>query len=142
MSSDARITGRINIDPPITWGELHDQMWAIGQQTDHYPDAVVKLDTTEENTPDGVVRRHGGVAIVPSGHETNGYDLLDDVTRIVREFRTGPDGVVRSLDGYLHVVWAGGEDTYRVYVTPRGEVTEGRPEMRWPVGARDEDGVA
>ncbi len=140
MSGDARISGRIAISPPITWGELHDKLWAIGQD-DSYPDVAVELDTTETHTLSGTIKHMAGVAIIPTGHETSAYNLLDEMTRIVEAFRAGPDGTVRAMDGYLHIVWADGEDTYRVHVDRRGDVVEARPEMRWPEGARDEDSV-
>lgn len=142
MSGDVSITGRIDIDPPVTWGELHDQQWAIGQADRHYPDAIIKLATTEENTPDGVVMRHSGVAIVPTGHETSARTLLDDVTRIVGHVRTAPDGTARTFKGFLHVIWAGGEAIYRVMVDPATfNTVEVEPRIVWPEGARDEDSV-
>jgi hypothetical protein len=139
MSGDARITGRIAIRPAVTWGELHDKPWATGRHG-FYPDVVVDLDTIEEHTQTGVVYHHSGVAIVPTGHETNGYELLDEVGRIVDAFKTAPDGIGRVFAGFLHVVWAGGKDVYRVVVRA-GRAVEVRPQMVWPDGARDEDSV-
>lgn len=138
MGGDARITGRINIQPPITWGELYNQQWALGQKTDHYPDAYVKLGTTEENTPDGVMLRHTGVAIIPTGGDTSGYTLIKDVDRIVRSFGIAPDGTVRQFAGWLHLSWAGGEEIYRVIVR-NGRPVDVRPQVVWPAGARNED---
>lgn len=141
MSGDAQISGRINIDPPVTWAELFDHQWAIGVAYQHYPDAVIKLDTTEENTADGVVHLHSGVAIVPTGHETSARTLVDDVTRIVGHAATAPDGTRRTFAGFLHVVW-GGESIYRVVVSPGDlRVVEVYPKVVWPEGARDEDSV-
>lgn len=139
MSGDARITGRINIDPPITWSELADNQWAIGRGGNTYPDAVVKVDNIEENTPDGVFVRRSGVAIVPTGCETNGYDLIDDVTRLARLVATTPDGVARRFTGFLHVVWARGEDTYRVVVRD-GQAVKVHPTIVWPDDAGGDAG--
>lgn len=140
MSGDARITGRIGIDPPVTWGELHDKPWALGRQSRVYPDVVVDLGTTSETAADGEVLRHSGVAIVPTGHETSAYDLIDELDRIVQGFGTAPDGTARRFAGFLHVVWAGGQEIYRV-VIKAGRAVEVRPVMVWPEGARDEDGA-
>ncbi len=140
MSGDARISGRITITPPVTWGEIHDKPWATGQDRS-YPDVVVELDTTEVNTPTGVVKHMSGVAIVPTGHETNGYELLDEVRRIVVAFGTTSDGTARTFAGFLHVVWGGGQEVYRVVVQD-GRAGVARPRMVWPDGARDEDAVA
>lgn len=140
MSGDASISGRIAISPPITWGELHDKPWATGQQAGHYPDVKVDLDTTEEHTATGVTKHMSGVAIVPTGHETNGYELTAEVDRIVGQFVRTPSGTVRIFTGFLHVIWGGGEDVYRVIVRD-GDIVEVKPQMVWPSGARDEDSV-
>lgn len=138
MSGDARITGRISITPPITWGELHNQRWATGTEPDRYPDVKVELATTTEKTSDGEMLRHSGVAIAPTGHETSGYDLNVEVARIARAFATAPDGTTRRFDGFLHVVWGRGESVWRVVVRD-GRAVEVRPQTVWPEGARDED---
>lgn len=135
MSGDARISGEISIDPPLTWGELRDQLWALGTDG-RYPDVVVKLDTTRESTAAGELLRHSGVAIAPTGHETNGYDLTDEVDRIARTFATAPDGSVRRFAGFLHVVWGGGEEIYRIVVRD-GQAVEVRPTWVWPADASD-----
>lgn len=138
MSGDARITGRIRITPPVTWGELHDKPWATGQQRDHYPDVVVQLDTVTETTSAGEFKFHSGVAIVPTGNETSAYDLADEVTRIAQTFGLAPDGTRRRFVGFLHVVWGGGEEVYRVVVREFRAV-DLRPALVWPDGARDTD---
>lgn len=140
MSGDARISGQIRITPPITWGELHDQDWALGNGLRNWPDALVKLATTVENTPTGQVHHQSGVAIVPFDGETNGYTLTEDVARIVRHFATAPDGTPRRFAGFLHLVWADGEEVYRVVPVDGGAI-EVRPQVVWPEGARDEDGA-
>lgn len=139
MSGDAKVTGRININPPITWGEAHDKPWARG--ADGYPDAHVHFDTATRNTPTEVVTVYSGVAIAPFEGEQSARTLLADVDRIVKEFATAPDGTGREFAGYLHVVWGGGEAIYRVHVVD-GQAVEAKPQMVWPDGARDEDSVA
>lgn len=138
MSGDAYISGRISISPPVTWGELYDKPWATGTEPGQYPDVKVELATTRETTPTGEVLHHSGVAITPTRHETSGYHLNDEVTRIVAAFATAPDGTARRFDGFLHVVWGGGQEMWRVVVQGASAV-EVRPVMVWPVGARDED---
>lgn len=142
MSGDARITGRISIDPPITWGELGANRWALGQERvdgQGWVDAVVHLDSAEEVLPDGVMTRYLGVAIIPAGGETNGYTLVADVDRIAKAFGRAPDGTVRRFAGWLHLIW-GGEAVYRVIVRD-GVTVEVQPQVVWPEGARDEDAV-
>lgn len=139
MSGDARISGRIHIHPPITWAELRDKPWATGADQS-WPDAFVKVAEVEANTDDGVVIRRTGTAIVPTDGETNGYDLLDNVSRIVAAFARTPDGVERAWSGWLHVIWGRGEDVYRVHVAG-GRAVESKPALSWPAGARDEDGA-
>jgi hypothetical protein len=141
MSGDARITGRIRITPPITWRELDGKRWAIGPDGRRYPDAVVEVDHQEMDTGQGVLSVRLGVAIIPEGGETNGYTLTEDVDRIVHEFATAPDGTTRRFEGWLHLVWAAGEEIHRVHVVD-GAAVEARPQVVWPVGARDEDAAA
>jgi hypothetical protein len=140
MSGDARITGRIRITPPITWRELAGKHWPLGNNggDGHYPDAKVEIDHRDIDTDQGVLSVRLGVAIIPVGGETNGYTLTEDVGRIVREFATAPDGTIRRFEGWLHLVWAGGEEIHRVHVVD-GATVEARPQTVWPVGARDED---
>jgi hypothetical protein len=144
MSGDARITGQINIVPPVTWGELHDKphLDERGLGLDgHFPDVTVKLDTISEVTAEGEFLRRSGVAIIPTGFETNGYTLLDEVRRIVAEFATAPDGTARTFAGFLHVVWGRGEEVYRLTVRD-GVPVQVNPRIVWPDGARNEDAVA
>lgn len=140
MSGDARISGRIRIEPPVTWGELHDKPWATDPRNE-WPDVVVELATTKENVADGEVLRHSGVAIVTTEHETSAYELVRQTTRIVKAFGTAPDGTARRFAGFLHVVWGGGEEVYRVIVR-EGRAVEVKPVLAWPEGARDEDGAS
>jgi hypothetical protein len=128
MSGDTRITGQIRIDPPITWRELVNAPWARGKETNHHPDAVVKVDERITDTPDGELHHHLGTAIVPTGHETSGYTLLADVNRIVKRFGDPADGPTRTFTGF--------EATYRVVVRD-GAAVEVRPEIAWPADAQD-----
>ncbi len=142
MSGDAQITGRIAIIPPITWAELSGKTWAT-EGNDRWPDgywtdAKVSVDQRDVDTDEGVQSFRAGDNIVPCGGDTNGYTLNRSVQRIVDEFGTAPDGTVRTFAGFLHVVWAGEEDMWRVHVVD-GRVKESRPVTMWPAGARDED---
>lgn len=145
MSGDARISGRIVIDPPITWPELAGQEWATEGNYRHEGgygcDAKVAVDHRDVDTEQGVLSVRLGVAIVPEGGETSGYGLVPSVERIVGAFGRTPDGAPRTFSGFLHVVWGGGESVYRVHVVD-GRVVESEPKLWWPEGARDEDGVA
>lgn len=144
MSGDAQISGRINITPPITWPELVDKEWAH-KGNDRWPDgywtdAKVHLDHLDVTTDVGILNVLVGVAIVAQGGETSAYTLTRSVQRIVDAFGTAPDGTARTFAGYLHVVWAGGEDMWRVHVVD-GRAVESRPELTWPAGATDDDSV-
>lgn len=143
MSGDAQISERISISPPVTWGELHDKPWATSGrgESGEWPDVVVELATTEEHGPAGVTKQISGVAIIPTGHETSAYTLLDDVNRIVRVFGVAPDGKRRTFAGFLHVIWGHGESVYRVVVLREGTAVQIEPQIVWPAGARDEDSV-
>jgi hypothetical protein len=145
MSGDANITGRIVIDPPITWPELADRQWTIigdwKPEPPYWADAKVKVSHRDVNTDQGILSVRLGVALVPGGGEASGYMLVQSVERIVREFGTAPDGTARTFTGWSHEVWGGGEALRRVHVVD-GRAVESRPEMVWPVGARDEDGAA
>lgn len=136
MSGDARISGRITITPPITWAELRANEWAMH----HYADAHIKVDHNDVDTDQGVLSARFGVAIVPCDGETNGHNLTADVQRVVDAFPTTPDGTPRAFSGWLHVIWGGGDEVYRVHVVD-GRAHEARPSLAWPAGARDEDGT-
>lgn len=103
MSADARISGRININPPITWAELHDTIDFLGRD--------IQLEVTALDSV-------GADAIVPTYNETNAYGLMDELDKAVGAWGKTPDGAVRTFTGYLHVVWGVGADTelYRVIV--------------------------
>jgi hypothetical protein len=144
MSGDARISGRIRIDPPITWPELAGKEWATegDKMPDGYwADAKVQVDHRDVDTDQGVLSVRLGVAIVPEGGETSGYTLTSSVEQIVAEFGTAPNGNPRSFAGFLHMVWGGGEELHRVHVVD-GHAVEVQPTLTWPEGARDEDGVS
>lgn len=94
MSGDAQISGRIRIEPPITWPELADRQWAVDGEwkpdPPYWADAKVDVSHRDVNTDQGVLSVRLGVGIVPVGGETSGYTLTASVERIVREFGAAP----------------------------------------------------
>lgn len=143
MSGDAQITGRIRIDPPITWPELAGKTWATEgyrHPSGYWSDAKVQVQHHDVDTDQGVMSIRHGVAIVPAGGETSAATVTESVGRIVEEFGTTPDGTPRTFVGWLHVIWGEGEAVYRVVVRD-GRAVEVSPQVIWPEGARDEDGA-
>lgn len=130
MSEDTTVTGEIRIEPPIPWGELHEERWALAGR-----DAVVKVDSEETVVPDGVLTKHSGVAIVPERTDQNAYQLVEHVQAIVDRFATAPDGTTRTFTGYLHCRWKGGNEDWRVVVVD-GRPVELKPVVVWPATGR------
>lgn len=128
MSEDTRVTGEIRIDPPITWGELHDERWALAGDRD----AVVRVETEEVDTPEGLLAKHRGVAIIPERQDQSAYHLTEHVQAIVDRFGRAPDGTpIRTFTGHLECVWAGGEEMWRVVVED-GQAKRVKPIFVWP----------
>ena len=123
MSGELRLTGRIRIDPPITWDELHDKPWAVDPSD--YPDVQIAMS---------------GAYIEPTHYESNGYELVSQIERIAQTFAVGPLGEIRRFTGFLHAIWGGGQEIFRIIIV-NGKAVHVYLEMEWPHGARDEDKV-
>jgi len=122
MSDDARVSGEIRIDPPIS----QKARLTILRVLD-FKDIDLKIDDETGN----------GVAIV-SSYSSCRY-LLEEIQEIVDTF----GGAGRQFTGFLHVVWGTGSDTdiYRVIVR-NGKAIEVRPQILWPVDAMTPEEVA
>jgi hypothetical protein len=127
MGRLSRLTGRIQISPPLRWADFKDSEFRESARENR---AVVFVEQTEsQDTVDGVIERRAAVALVPcTGDSAKFYDLEDDLTLFVHEH-----GDARTLTGYL--VREGDEqgDVER-YSIVDGLVVREKAELRWPDG--------
>jgi hypothetical protein len=135
---DIRVTGKISIEPPLSWPEIRDNPVVRGLEpvtrrnsrtARRNLDARVQVDEVEVDTPHGMLIRREGVAIVPSQNGAfAAYDLASDVELIASTF---PDHAFR---GYLEC--RSEEDVWRVIIRD-GKATEVRPGAAWPHESED-----
>lgn len=138
MSEDYSASGEIVIVPPIPWSELSQERWALkpdGSGTysrSEYPKAYVRVETEDVDTPEGVMQKRTGVAIVPS--DWIDYDIDEAIQAIVDRFAAG-----RTFTGHIETVWAGSDDpteSMNRYVVLRdGRVVRLTPTITWPEDA-------
>jgi hypothetical protein len=133
---EAYLSGRITIDPPLSWPEIADSpFYHKGTGTfDHVLD--LKLEVREEpvNTPDGPLLKRTAPALIPLTTELlslRGF-IVDQVERFL-ERHALPDRVIEGA-----IVGRGGDpgavDFWRIVVRPDGQVLDERASLTWPDG--------
>lgn len=109
------ITNQIDLNPPITWGELQPHLTGSGSRPDSVPyhylggDALVvgdlMLTIAMIATPGpGDTERHRLIAESIQGASDEavpGLRLNQTLAQIVTDFSTAPDGTVRTFTGHL-----------------------------------------
>lgn len=125
MGYETVVSGSIDIEPPIPWGELRKRKWPVDE-----PDAkdiYLKLDETKVDAEDGVMVLRKAVAIVPAFYcAYKAHKLFAHVQEVIDAFGKG-----RSFSGYLECHGETPGDLWRVYVR-NGAAVEVQPEIVWP----------
>lgn len=123
MGTLSRITGRITINPGITWHEFLDAAseprpypsQITNGDTRYYwdpstPDTIItgaialEVDTRRALTDDGtetVRRTITAIIPIPGGERVKAYDIDSDIARVAREFCSAPGDDTRYFTGYL-----------------------------------------
>lgn len=125
MGNETRISGQIEITPPITWGELRKANWPTDNP---YAKAIrLVIEETEVDVDDGVMIRRAGTAIAPI-HEDyyKAYDIDDHINEVVDAF-----GKDRTFTGYLEGEGEEPGDLWRLYIR-NGAAERVRPQIVWP----------
>ena len=122
----SHVTGAITITPPLTWAEIKGTKFT-GPDLPEWPDAMLRIKTTTEDTEHGELVFHTADAIVPGTDEKAGfYDLEQNLADIVAEFGAG-----HEFTGYLERTGEESDDVERYYIRDNA-VTRARPEIVWP----------
>lgn len=130
MGSFANITGRIEIEPPIPWGEFALSQYFRVFRDRNYPHSLLfEVEETTEDTDDGVLVRRKAIAIVPfDGDEMRG----DDVGNVLGAIASS-HGLGRTFTGRIEVWWPDHEfSTLRYKIVGSSRVVEYAPEVVWP----------
>jgi hypothetical protein len=133
---EAYLSGRIIIDPPLSWPEIADSpFYHKGTGTfDHVLD--LKLEVREEpvNTPDGPLLKRMAPALIPLTTEL--LSLRGPIVYQIEKFlerHTLPARVIKGA-----IVGRGADpgtvDIWRIVVKSDGQVLDERASLTWPDG--------
>lgn len=129
MGYTSNASGQININPPLTWGEIKDSPYLPDRvnRDGNWRDAqLITTDPFWRATNGGHAYLRTAVAIEPTSPEESmkRYDLKHHLSEIVTAY---PD---RTYTGAINCI---GEDGYQWrYVIRDGVVVEQRPTIVWP----------
>ena len=134
MGYNTRVTGEIQIMPPITYREM--QVMGL-KKTDipyananlyyllrdrNYADVAVRVELQQRDTDEGVLTAVAGVAIVPAWEdEFKAYTIEEDLRAIVTALNKVSPGVARTFHGRLDGEGEENTDMWRLKVV-NGEV--------------------
>lgn len=121
-----KVSGQIEISPPITWGELRKSNWPIN---DRYARNVrLVIEETEVDTDDGTMIRRVATAIAPMilDEPYKAYEIDDHINEIADTFGKG-----REFSGYLSGEGEEPGDLWRLYIRD-GAAVRVTPEIVWP----------
>ena len=133
MGYSNHFSGRIEIVPPLTWGELREaglDRFGLTNQTPYRSryghDVAIVVESVSEDTEQGRLTVNRGVAIEPHDDGYSGYRIEEHVQDIVDAF-PGHDFSTGRID-------AVGEkgDHWRIKVMPDRRVATFYAELKWP----------
>lgn len=83
------VSGEIRIEPPIPWAEIRSSQFVPGGEFE----AVLVVEETSEDTPEGTLVRKQAVAITPCSEDGfKAYHLVEHVQAIIWQGDGGPTG--------------------------------------------------
>lgn len=133
MSYDSRVTGRIEIQPPLRWSVVRDSKFL--PTTGSKVDVRYEVIETAEGTDDGVILRRTAVAVVAASVLSyTAYHLGEHLAEIGNEIHDAGS----ACSGYL--VRSGCEqgDVERYGFDPNLVVVREKALLRWPDGSEVE----
>lgn len=123
MGTLSRITGRIDINPGITWNEFVNAVgeprpypshvmlgdakyyWDLSTRDTIITGAIaLEVDARRALADDGMetIRRTiTAIVPIPGGERVKAYDIDADIERIAREFCSAPGDDIRYFNGYI-----------------------------------------
>lgn len=131
MGYYTRVSGEIQIDPPITWGELTGSPFL--EDSSEWRQVRLAVDIERIETDEGTLTKRSASRIVPSGEDSyKCYEIEDHLRTLVKEFGNGRDFTGR-LDG------EGEEngDMWRMRVDGDLKVEMIKVEPAWPTWPSD-----
>ena len=125
MGYYSRMTGRIDINPPLPWALFKDSPALRGRAGGLGTDVALVVETETFDTEDGVLTKRRAVAVEAAvGDSTKNYFVVEHLQAVI-DLAPG-----RTFTGYLECVGEDG-DVWRVKVV-NGEAREIKPIMTWP----------
>jgi hypothetical protein len=122
-------TGQFRIDPPLTWAEFKDSPYRPENERSE-PDVLFEIETTEIDSPDGMMLLHRAVAVRPYSDRPFAYHrgLIPTMQALVNEHATHTfTGHFQCQETSDYTVG----DLYRIVVRS-GVVVTVKPEITWP----------
>lgn len=134
----SRLTGRMEITPPMRWAHVRDSRFLASSGADTC--VRYEVETVTEDTDDGEQTIRQAVAVVPRyGDWIKAYTLVDDLANIADEVHRAGS----CLTGYLYRKGERTTDVDRLRVdgwdSRRRTVVVQTAEMRWPDGSKVTD---
>ncbi|MFI8351243.1 DUF6205 family protein [Streptomyces sp. NPDC085596] len=133
MGYYTRVTGEINIEPPLTWQEFKDSPFLPGSANDSTAyDVRLRADEETVDTDDGQLIRKTASTVLPRWDDSfKAYNLIEHVQAIIDAFPG------HTFSGRLDCEGEETGDLWRVVIRD-GRAVKVTPQIVWP----DEDGVA
>lgn len=113
MSNPIWIHGRIDISPPLSWGQIKDSPYlkSNARKQGKWPDAIFDVVEVVYDTADGSLTKRDAIAIIPDEDaDTSARTLLNDVEAIVTAYPK------HTFTGYLQCEGEENEDIWRVVI--------------------------
>ncbi|MFD9948791.1 DUF6205 family protein [Nonomuraea sp. NPDC059023] len=127
MAYRTQISGRIEIEPPIPWGDIQDSEF-LPRSEDDALKYCIELDIAERDVTvrEGVLRARAAIAIqtVDPNLALRAYGLLDEVQEIIDQHGDG-----RTFTG---VLWCRGDDAHDLWQLRVVDGKAVRVEPIWP----------
>jgi hypothetical protein len=127
MGYYTRVIGEFRIEPPILWADVKGSPF-LDQDSDY--EALLRVEETAEELPEGTLVRREAVAIVPwSDDRYKAYNLIEHVQKIVDTFGAG-----RTFTGRFDCEGEENGDLWRLEIHG-GKAVAVKPRIVWPDGS-------
>jgi len=127
MGYNTSVTGRIEILPPLSWGQFKDSIFH--ENSDTWTDVVFDVEEVAFETDEGLMTRIQAIAVIPASEDGyKAYNIQEELQRLVNVFwpRHGFKGRLEG-DGQDN------GDMWRLYVNDEtGAVYKVKAKIVWP----------
>ena len=132
MGYTTSFNGELTITPPLTFTELEAIPFREDRAKDKRLDVKVRVDEETVTTPDGVLTRRTGVALLTTWEdEMRGYDIVENVQLFLD---THPG---HTLTGRMDAEGEQAADLWRLEIQ-HGRAVKVTPRIVWPDGSETE----